>query len=148
MNGLTPVADVRRCHLVRLPSHGDASGSLVPIEPGAGVPFTVRRVFTVTGTIAGQDRGGHANANTTELLVCLAGRVTVRLSDGVRDAQWTLDDPRVALLIEPMLWVDLEIKSDATVLMALCDTTWRDAKDAYFRDRASWYRALRKYVAA
>jgi hypothetical protein len=148
MSSRIPYADVRRCQLIRLPSHAGPAGALVPIEPGAGVPFPVRRVFTVTGTVAGQDRGGHANSNTTELLLCLAGRVTVRLSDGVRDAQWTLSDPRLGLLIEPMLWVDLEIETDATVLMALCDTPWRDAKDAYFRDRATWFRALRKNVAA
>ena len=143
-----PIPDLRSCRLVALPSHGGIGGALVPIEPGAGVPFDVRRVFTVTGTKAGLDRGGHANANTTELLMCLAGSVRVRLSDGSREQSWVLDAPQVGLLIPPMLWVDLEILHDQTVLMALCDTTWREAQGAYFRDRTSWHLALRSDVAA
>jgi len=143
-----PRPDVRLCHLVQLTAHEDKAGALVPMERGAGIPFTPQRVFTVTGVSAGSERGGHANAVTTELLLCLSGRVEVGLDDGRTVTTYVLDDPRVGLVITPMVWVSLRIVADRTVLLAMCDTTWREAEPAYFRDRAHWLGTLTADAAA
>jgi hypothetical protein len=112
------------------------------LESFDAVPFAVRRVFTIVGVPAGAARGGHANSVTQELIVCLAGEVTIRALDGSAEWQARLTSTGPAAYIPPMLWIDLLDFAPGTILVVLTDTAWSEAEAAYYRDESDWRRAL------
>jgi hypothetical protein len=136
------LADIAGCGLVTLARHVNGVGCLTVLEAFDVVPFPIKRVFTIAGVPTGASRGGHANAITRELVVCLNGAVTVGLSDGQHEWRTRLEPTGSGVLIAPMVWVDLLDFASDTILLVLADTTWSDAGGAYFRDERAWRRAL------
>lgn len=109
---------------------------LVIAEAKKHVPFDVRRVFFVTGVAAGEMRGHHAHRRCHQLLVCPAGAVSVRLTDGAASRIIELDAPQKALHIPPGIWAEQIYRDPATLLLVLCDRLY-EAED-YIRDMASF----------
>jgi dTDP-4-dehydrorhamnose 3,5-epimerase-like enzyme len=110
-----------------------ADGVLSVFEAEASaVPFEILRVFTITGVSADGVRGNHAHRGCTQLLACLAGRVTVSIHDGVHEVDDTLTEDGASLLIPPMLWNSVSFEGPSTVLAVFCDEHY-DPRD-YLRD--------------
>jgi dTDP-4-dehydrorhamnose 3,5-epimerase-like enzyme len=129
---------VSDCRVMPLPHHADARGSLTVLERSTELPFEVRRTFIIAGVPPGAVRGQHANLVTTELLVCAAGAVTVRVEDGRSTRSIPLSPTGGAVLVPPSLWIELYDFAPGTALVVLADTDYRVARDAYIRDRARW----------
>jgi hypothetical protein len=105
------------------PVHRDDRGELVVVE-GADVGFPIRRVFTVSGVDGGGSRGGH-RADCTELLVLVAGTVTVRLRRAGQLVAHALGKPGDSITIEAMEHVDYDLGGDGSVIMVLCEEPYR-----------------------
>ena len=104
----------------------------------AGVPFTIRRVFTISGVSPGGRRGRHAHRACSQLCVCLTGRVDIRIDDGRNARAITLDSSGLGLLIPPGLWNEVTFAGTDTVLAVFCDEPYSEAD--YMRDRAEFLR--------
>jgi UDP-2-acetamido-3-amino-2,3-dideoxy-glucuronate N-acetyltransferase len=98
----------------------------------AEVPFPIRRVFMITGVSGGGVRGDHAHRGCTQLLACLAGRVTVEIRDGRATGTHVLTPDGQGLQIPPMLWNAETFEDPSTVLAVFCDELY-DPGD-YIRD--------------
>jgi hypothetical protein len=94
----------------------DARGTLVPLEFD-GLPFSPRRVFTVSGVPEGEVRGGHANVNGRQILLCLAGRVSVELRHGGEVANVELTGPSSGVLLAEGVWASQRYGPDALLLV-------------------------------
>ena len=135
------LARVSDCRVITLPQHDDRHGCLTVLERGAELPFEVRRAFVISNVPAGGMRGRHANMLTSELIICAAGALTVRLDDGRSTRSIPLSTVTGALLVPASLWVELRDFAPGTVVLVLADTDYRDARHAYIRDRAQWLEA-------
>lgn len=106
--------------LFRTAAHVDERGTLFVTEAGAAcqVPFSVQRVFWLTGVPAGARRGMHAHQTCWEALVAVHGSFCVRLDDGVNPPEtFTLERADQGLLIPPMVWCELfDFSADAVCL--------------------------------
>jgi len=129
---------VSDCRVLPMAQHADARGCLTVLERATDLPFDVRRTFIIAGVSAGAMRGQHANLVTTELIVCAAGALTVRVEDGRSSRSIPLSPIGGAVLVPPSLWVELRDFAPGTVVVVLADTDYRVARDAYIRDRARW----------
>lgn len=118
---------------------GDERGRLVAVEGVCGVPFEIRRVYYIWGTLAGVRRGNHAHLRTRQAALCLAGACSFLLDDGHSSCTLRLDRRDRALLIEPMVWHEMFDFTEDCVLLVLADTPY-DESD-YVRDAAR-FRAL------
>src|SRR5262249_24743589 len=111
LSGHAVTINVRgRLHRVRaiaLPTYVDDRGVLTAAEAGRHIPFEIRRIFYVYGIKPPFERGGHAHPRTEQLLVAVAGRLKVDLSDGVASATFSLDDPGRGLYIPELVWARL-----------------------------------------
>lgn len=123
----------------RLQVIGDDSGVLMVAEQGRQVPFAIARTFVVTGVAPGTVRGHHAHKQCHQLLVCLTGRLTVRVHDGTRSRTLALDQPGDCLHILPGLWAEQVYEAPSTTLMVLCDQPY-DETDylRVFNDFLAW----------
>lgn len=122
--------------------HRDGVLTVFPGDEPQGVPFSIARVFTLSGVVAGGTRGHHAHRACTQLVVCLAGRAEVRVDDGHDARTVTLDSAATGVLIPPGLWNVISFATAATVVAVFCDRPYDEAD--YLRDRAEFLRAQGK----
>jgi mannose-6-phosphate isomerase-like protein (cupin superfamily) len=107
------------------------------------IPFAIQRVYTMYGVAPGYDRGHHAHRTCRQVLVVLAGSVTVVLDDGKKAERLRCDQPHHGILIEPMVWHTLEEFAPGTVCLVLASHRY-DEKD-YIRDRAVFDAAVKAH---
>jgi hypothetical protein len=124
--------------LLPLPTHTDARGSLTYFEAGRQIPFPIRRAYTIYGVAPGAGRGHHAHRACRQILVCVAGAVTVVLDDGTGERRVRVDRPDRGVPIEPMEWHTLEGFAPGTVCLVLASHPYDEAD--YIRDRATFDR--------
>ncbi len=122
--------------LLPLQKHGDDRGSLIALEEGKNVPFTVRRVYYMFETKEGVRRGFHAHKNLKQLVIAVRGSCRFLLDDGHEQIELFLDNPAQGLLLEAMVWREMYDFSEDCVLMVLADSLY-DESD-YVRDKAEF----------
>ena len=120
-------------HLIELPRITDIRGDLSFVENMDQVPFSIKRVYWLTGVVSGAWREGHAYRSQWELLVALSGSFTV-VSDGVEGPSlWHLDKPSDGLLMPPLTWRELHRFSANAVALVLSSGEY--AESEYVRSR-------------
>ncbi|HWP45509.1 MAG TPA: FdtA/QdtA family cupin domain-containing protein [Blastocatellia bacterium] len=113
---------------VSLPRSVDTRGILTAIEGGRDIPFEIRRIFYLHGTPDGVERGGHAHRDTRQILIAVAGQLSVDLSDGTETRTFRLTDPNQGLFVPAMTWVRLYGFSRGAVCLVLADTHYDRAR--------------------
>ena len=101
----------------------DDRGALSVVEESA-LPFHIRRIFYIYQVPKGLERGGHAQLDTKEYLIALAGRCVIDVSDGETTETYVLEDPNRGLYLPEMTWVRLHGFEPNTVIVVLCDTAY------------------------
>lgn len=123
--------------LLDLAPKGNAGdGWLIPIENLRQVPFAIQRVYYIYGTPPGVRRGKHAHRCLRQMAVCLHGSCRFHLDDGRRKQEFLLNRPDQGLLIEPMVWHEMDEFSAGCVVLMLTDGLY-DEQD-YLRDYAEF----------
>jgi len=130
------------CHLIEFPRISDSSGDLTFIEEARHVPFRIRRVFYVYDTPAGGRRSSHAHRTLEQVILCLAGGLTVHLDDGGEKASQELKRPWVGLYVPPMIWISTADFAPGTVYVVLASDVY-DESD-YYRSYGDFLRAVRR----
>jgi hypothetical protein len=131
---------VRGCRMVELSTIPDVRGSIVVAEVGDHLSFPIERAYWLHGVPEGAHRGGHAHRELQQVLVAVAGSLTVHLDDGVVQASFPLDRPDRGLLIGPMVWRELSDFSAGAVCLVLASHRYDEAD--YFRDPDTFRAAL------
>jgi dTDP-4-dehydrorhamnose 3,5-epimerase-like enzyme len=116
--GATDLWFAGRARLVALERHFDERGALLPLEFDR-LPFMPRRLFTVAGAPAGTVRGGHAHRRGHQLLVCLQGRVDLRLRRADEEARVALAANGPAMLVGAGIWCEQTYVDEGSVLLVL-----------------------------
>ncbi|WP_337264305.1 MULTISPECIES: sugar 3,4-ketoisomerase [unclassified Serratia (in: enterobacteria)] len=107
--------------LIPLQTHGDERGSLVSLEEGKNIPFTIKRVYYMFSTKSGVRRGFHAHKCLKQVAIAVRGSCRFLLDDGKEKIEVVLDNPGQGLLIESFMWREMYDFSDDCVLMVLAD---------------------------
>lgn len=111
---------------------GDERGKLVVIEGKNDIPFEIARVFYIYGSDSDIIRGKHANRNSEFVLVNVAGKSKVMITDGYDKKIVELSKPMEAVYIPKMIWKEMYDFSEDSVLLVLSNTHY-DGKE-YIRD--------------
>ena len=132
-----------RCSILRFGDLGDERGKLVVIEGGQAIPFEIKRVFYIYDSDATVVRGQHANRESEFVLINVAGKSKVRITDGKEEIIVELDRPMTGVYIPKMIWKDMYDFSPDSVLLVLASTHY-DGNE-YIRDYDTY---LKETVAA
>lgn len=111
---------------------GDERGKLVVIEGNQDIPFEIARVFYIYGSDSDIRRGKHANRNSEFVLVNVAGKSKVMITDGTDEKIVELTKPMEAVYIPKMIWKEMYDFSKDSVLLVLSNTHY-DGKE-YIRN--------------
>lgn len=111
-----------RCTIFRFKDLGDERGKLVVIEGETSIPFKINRVFYIYGSDDKVVRGQHANRYTEFVLINVAGKSKVRITDGEEEFIVKLEEPMMGVYIPRMIWKDMYGFSADSVLLCLAST--------------------------
>jgi len=120
------------CPIINFADLGDERGKLVVIEGGQAIPFDIKRVFYIYESDDTVVRGQHANRESEFVLINVAGKSKVRITNGVEEFVVLLDRPMMGVYIPKMIWKDMYDFSADSVLLVLANTHYDDSE--YIRD--------------
>lgn len=130
------------CRMIDLPVVSDPRGDLTFIEGGRHVPFDIARVYYLYNVPVESKRGGHAHQELQQVLFALSGSFRIKLDDGAIKAEIWLNNPRMGLLIDRMVWREMDRFSQGAVCMVLASTPYQEAD--YLREYDEFLKAARK----
>lgn len=110
------------CPILHFGDLGDERGKLVVIEGAQAIPFEIKRVFYIYDSDSTVIRGQHANRESEFVLINVAGKSKVRITDGKEEFIVELDKPMMGVYIPKMIWKDMYDFSKDSVLLVLAST--------------------------
>ncbi len=131
-----------RCSILNFSDLGDERGKLVVIEGGEAIPFEIKRVFYIYESDATIVRGQHANRESEFVLINVAGKSKVRITDGSEEMIVELNKPMMGVYIPKMLWKDMYDFSPDSVLLVLASTHYDGSE--YIRDYDEYLKEIGK----
>lgn len=129
-----------KCSVLQFADLGDERGKLVVIEGGSAMPFDIQRVFYIYESDSTIVRGQHANRESEFVLINVAGRSKVRITDGREEFIVELNKPMMGVYIPKMVWKDMYDFSSDSVLLVLASTHY-DGKE-YIRDYEEYLKIM------
>ena len=111
-----------RCKIIEFSDLGDERGKLVVVEGGQAIPFEIKRVFYIYDSDSTVIRGQHANRESEFVLINVAGKSKVRITDGKEELIVELNRPMMGVYIPKMIWKDMYDFSSDSVLLVLAST--------------------------
>ena len=124
---------------------GDHRGWLTAMEESKEIPFAVKRVYVIHGTLIDISRGFHAHRDLEQLAICVSGHCTFITDDGQRRQEFILDTPNKGLYMKSMIWREMHHFSPDCVLVVLASRLY-DPSD-YVRDYAEFKRLVQGAAA-
>lgn len=118
--------------LIEFPKIGKPELGYISIAENENLPFVPKRVYWTYFTPEEVERGGHSHYDLHQILVAVAGKITVttELLDGDKQ-EFVLEKPNVGLFIPKMCWRTMKYTHNA-VQMCIASIEY-DEKD-YVRD--------------
>lgn len=111
----------------------DARGLLTAAQYPEQLPFVPVRVFIVTDSPSGTERGGHAHRTCHQVLIAISGTVVVEYDDDAGTGSVALSDATAGLHIPPLAWAKQTYTSNGASIVVLASHAY-DADD-YIDDR-------------
>ena len=85
------------------------------------VPFNLKRIF-LTGNVSKRSkRGSHAHKKTSQIFICLYGRINIRCFDGKKTELFKLTNQSLGIYIPPTIWYDTLYEGLNNSIMVLAD---------------------------
>ena len=131
-----------KCPILQFADLGDERGKLVVIEGGQAIPFDIKRVFYIYDSDSTVVRGQHANKESEFVLINVAGKSKVRITDGKEEYIVELNKPMMGVYLPKMIWKDMYDFSSDSVLLVLASTHY-DGKE-YIRNYDEYIDAMEK----
>ncbi len=131
-----------RCPVLQFGDLGDERGKLVVIEGGQAIPFEIKRVFYIYDSDSTVVRGQHANRESEFVLINVAGKSKVRITDGTDEFVVELDRPMMGVYIPKMIWKDMYDFSPDSVLLVLASTHY-DGQE-YIREYSEYLKEIQE----
>lgn|SRR5450759_995459 len=103
-------------YIVHLHTHTDARGSLTVVD--TELPFEIKRVFYIYNSL-GLPRGQHKHRKSAEALICINGRCNIQVDNGVTKERFSLENPDVCLVLDPLDWHVISDLSKDSILLVL-----------------------------
>lgn len=115
-----------KCKIFSFSDLGDERGKLVVIEGGMAIPFEIKRVFYMYKSEKYVVRGKHANRESEFVLINVAGKSKVKVTDGKEELVIKLDKPMVGIYIPKMIWKEMYEFSEDSVLLVIASTHYKE----------------------
>ena len=118
--------------IFEFPKLGNSSNGYISPAEKENLPFVVKRIYWTYYTPEDVERGGHAHYELEQILVAVAGKITVNTEmHGGEKNTFVLESPHLGLLIPKLCWREMKYTHNA-VQMCIASIAYEE-KD-YIRD--------------
>jgi len=124
------------CMLIELDKNHRIKGNITVVENRELVPFDIERVYYLYDVPGGEERGGHAHKDLSQLIIAASGSFDVILDDGINRRTITLNRPYQGLYFVPGIWKELVNFSSGSSCLVLASHKYIEAD--YIRDYAEF----------
>ena len=123
---------VNEPYLIKFPKMGSTTLGYISVAEKENLPFVPQRIYWTYYTPQEVERGGHSHLDLQQILVAVAGKITVttELLDGSKK-EFILEDPNIGLYIPKLYWRTMRYTHNA-VQMCIASIVY-DEND-YIRD--------------
>lgn len=130
-------------YLIELPCHDDKRGKMCVVESMTTIPFMINRIFyDYENRNSFDNRGNHANKNSSFVFVCVNGMCKIKLNDGSYEEVFEMNSPKKALFVNRMVWKEMYDFSDDSILLVISDCKYDP--NEYIRDYDEFIRIKRE----
>lgn len=126
------LSTVNECSVNELDKNHRIKGNITVVENRQVVPFDIERVYYLYDVPGGEERGGHAHKDLSQLIVAASGSFDVVLDDGTTKKTITLNRPYQGLYVVPGIWRELVNFSSGSSCLVLASHKYDEAD--YIRD--------------
>jgi len=126
------LSTVNECCVNELDKNHRIKGNITVVENRQAVPFDIERVYYLYDVPGGEERGGHAHKDLSQLIVAASGSFDVVLDDGTTKKTITLNRPYQGLYVVPGIWRELVNFSSGSSCLVLASHKYDEAD--YIRD--------------
>ena len=118
--------------IIQFPKIGNSSLGYISLAENETLPFEVKRIYWTYFTPEDVERGGHSHVELQQILIAMAGTITVKteILNGLKQV-FILDNPSKGLLIPKLCWREMKYTHNA-VQMCIASIAY-DERD-YIRD--------------
>lgn len=119
-------------HIVKFPKIGETSLGYISLAEKELLPFEVKRIYWTYFTPENVERGGHSHIALEQILVAVAGQITIKteMPGGIKNT-FILDSPDKGLFIPKLCWREMRYTHNA-VQMCIASIAYDEAD--YIRD--------------
>lgn len=117
-------------------------GKLVALEEYSDIPFEIKRVYYMFGTMPGVRRGNHAHRSLQQILVCVYGSCDVLLDNGTEKKIVSLEKPYEGLYVPNDMWREMYNFSEGAVLLVFASDIYKE--EDYIRDYDDFLKFVKK----
>jgi hypothetical protein len=110
----------------------DGRGDLSFVQHPDHLPFPISRVYYLYNVPAETPRGFHAHLELQQIMIALNGSFDVILDNGTHREKIRLDRPDQGLVIDKMIWREMENFSPGAICLVLASLPYDEAD--YIRD--------------
>jgi dTDP-4-dehydrorhamnose 3,5-epimerase-like enzyme len=105
-------------YILHLPKIGEKELGFISLIEGSNLlPFKPKRIYWVYDVLNGTDRGGHYHHELQQIIICVNGKLTVKLENNKGEIiKFILDSPSKALYIPQRHWRDITFEENAVLL--------------------------------
>lgn len=129
-------SSVYDCVILPLTKMHNRAGNITIVEGEMNIPFEVKRIYYLYDIPGGENRGGHAHMELSQLIVAASGSFDVLLDDGMNKKIVTLNRPDYGLLVVPGIWRELMEFSSGGICLVLASHKY-DELD-YIRNKENY----------
>ncbi len=110
--------------IIEFPKIGNGSLGYISLAEKETLPFEVKRIYWTYFTPEDVERGGHSHIELEQILVAMAGTITVKTEmPGGLESTFLLDSPNKGLFIPKLCWREMKYSHNA-VQMCIASITY------------------------
>lgn len=128
--------------LINFTVRGNYEGNLVPIEGAQDIPFEIKRVYYIWGTLPNVVRGKHAHRHLEQVIICISGYCDFILDDGKKKDVVHLRSGNQGLYIKSNIWREFTNFSSDCMILVLASEHYDEAD--YIRDYDEFLKEVNK----
>lgn len=136
------MSDKTKPYLINFPKIGESSLGYISLSEKENLPFIPKRIYWTYYTPEDVVRGNHSHYELEQILVAVAGKVTVTIItiDGV-EHEFTLDSPDKGLFIPKLCWRILKYSHNA---VQMCIASLEYSESDYIRSYEEFKKLIKK----
>lgn len=106
---------------IELPNLGDHRGSLIVAEAHRNIPFSIQRLYYISGAQPDVPRGFHAHKQLQQIAFGVQGSCKMLMDNGKEKQEVLIAQSNKGLLIPPMVWHEMHDFSQDCILLVLAN---------------------------